>query len=49
MVNRVIAVSTIQAVVASENEIRDGAGKGFNERQDRASATTVEIDEDVIK
>eukprot|EP01036_Dinobryon_divergens_P028847 gene28847-37854_t len=34
------------AVIAAENEIRDGAGRGFNERQDRASAAAVEIDED---
>ena len=32
--------------VQSENEIRDGAGGGFNERQDRVSAASVEITED---
>ena len=37
----------MKAVIAAENEIRDGAGRGFNERQDRASAATVEIDEEV--
>ena len=37
------SVCTLQV---SENEQRDGAGGGFNERQDRASAATVEIDEE---
>ena len=27
----------------TEDEIRDGAGGGFNERQERASAATVEV------
>ena len=30
----------------TENEIRDGAGGGFNERQNRVSAASVEVDED---
>eukprot|EP01032_Pedospumella_encystans_P012690 gene12691-14663_t len=34
------------ASALSEAENRDGAGKGFNERQDRISAAAVEIDEE---
>jgi hypothetical protein len=34
------------AAVVSENERRDGAAGGFNERQDRVSASAIEIDEE---
>lgn len=32
--------------IQTENEVRDGAAGGFNERQDRVSAAAVEIDEE---
>lgn len=34
------------SALVCENEMRDGVGGGFNERQDRVSAATIEIDED---
>lgn len=33
-------------LLSQDGEFRDGVGGGFNERQERASATAVEIDEE---